>query len=158
MRCVNCISIKLFIKNIFKKWKSRQRGRVFVCICFSEVYCHSFKNQCPFRSNCIWTRSTFLCAFSRVLVAFQYYYFLHSLLIIDYWASSGSQCSDKMYSGDFTVESNWKIRRVEMTRKEAMRGGREIKIISLILLARVSVPANESQQELLAATHRHKFV
>lgn len=22
-----------------------------------------------------------------------------------------------MYSGDFTVESNWKIRRVEMTRK-----------------------------------------
>lgn len=50
-----------------------------------------------------------------VLLAFQYYCFLHSLLIIDY---SGSQCSDKMYSGDFTVESNWEIRRVEMTRKE----------------------------------------
>lgn len=32
------------------------------------------------------------------------------------------------------------------------------KMISLILLARVSVPASESQQELFAATHGHKFV
>lgn len=45
-----------------------------------------------------------------------------------------------------------------MARKEAMRGGREIKMVSLILLARVSVPVSESQQGLLAATHGHKVV
>lgn len=37
-----------------------------------------------------------------VLVAFQYY-FIHSLLIICYRANSGSECSGKIYSGDFII-------------------------------------------------------
>lgn len=45
-----------------------------------------------------------------------------------------------------------------MARKEAVREGREIKMMSLTLLARVSAPASESQQGLLAATHGPKFV